>query len=172
MEQKRSAVREGLLLGAIGYAAVVAFFAFFDLLAGRGAVFTLNLMGRVVLRGERDPSILQLPIPADVGAMMGYNFLHLAVALAVGLFVAWVVSRVERKPALGVPAVALLVAGYLVTISAVRALTLGVAPLLPFWSIVIANTLVALAGIAYLWQAHPGLLERVRAAGLRRGAGG
>lgn len=172
MEQKSGMVREGMLLGLVGYAAVAAFFAFFDLLAGRGPIFTLDLMGKVVFRGARDPAILQLPMSADVGAMVAYNFLHLGLALMVGLFVAWLVARVEERPERGVIAVVLLMAGYLVTISAVRALTLGLGPLLPFWSIVIANTLVALGGIAFLWHRHPGLWARMSAAGHRTAQSG
>jgi len=160
MTAKRGVVREGFLLGVIGYAAVAMFYAFLDVLAGRGATFTLNLMGQVVFRGARDSAILQLPIPADIGAMVMYNFLHLAISLIVGLFVAWLVSRVEQRPELGVPALAVLVAGYLVTVSGVRALTESVAPLVPFWSVVVANSLVALGGGAYLWWAHPAIRGR------------
>lgn len=171
MRSRGDVVREGIILGIIGYMAVAIFYAFLDLLAGRGATFTLNLMGQVVFRGARDPAILQLPIPSDVGAMVMYNFLHLGVALAVGCFVAWLVSQVEERPELGIPVLGLLLAGYLVTISAIRAITQTVAPLLPFWSIVVANSLVALGGCVYLWWAHPKLRTRDREISDRRAAG-
>jgi membrane-bound metal-dependent hydrolase YbcI (DUF457 family) len=162
MGRKRSVAREGILLGLIGYGAVAVFYALFDLLASRGAVFTLNLLGKVLFRGARDPAILQFPISTDIRAMVAYNFLHLFVALAVGLFVAWLVARVEERPSLGPPVLALLVSGFVATIVLVRFLTQEVGPLLPFWSIMIANTLVALGGGTFLWYAHPGLWSRAR----------
>jgi len=157
-------VREGLVVGLIGYAAVAVFFTVFDLLAGRGPVFTLNVLGRVVFRGARDPAILQLPIPADVTAMVMYNFFHLSVALAVGVFAAWLVGRVEAKPERGLLALMVILAGYVATVLAVARLSRGIEPLLPFWTIVVVNTLAAIGGGAYLWHAHPGLWTRARRA--------
>ena len=162
MDRAGRVLREGLMLGAIGSVAVAGFYSFLDLLAGRGPVFTLNLLGQVVFRGIRDPAVLQLPVSTDADAMVSLSLLHLGVGLGVGLLVSWLVHRVEERPRLAVPVGAVLVAGYLVTISGVRAYTLDVAPLLPFWSIVVANTLVALGGAVYLWSAHPGLLGRTR----------
>ena len=92
MARHQSAVREGLFLGVMGYAAVAAFYTILDLLAGRDPLFTLNLLGKIVFRGARDPSILQLPLAPDTGAMVAYNFLHLGVALAVGFLVAWLIG--------------------------------------------------------------------------------
>ncbi|MDH5590021.1 MAG: hypothetical protein OEZ65_07855 [Gemmatimonadota bacterium] len=156
------AVREGVTVGLIGYAAVAAFYTLFDLLAGRGLVFTLNLLGKVVFRGVRDPAILQLPIPADVGAMVAYNFVHLVAALAVGLFVAWMVARVEDRPERGMVVSLVMLGGYVITVWAASRLTVDVAPLLPVWTIVTVNTLAAVGGAVFLWRAHPGLWGRVR----------
>lgn len=162
MARSGRTIREGVAVGLIGYAAVAAFFTFFDLLAGRGPVFTLNILGRVVFRGARDPSILRLPVPADVGAMVLYNFLHLAAALAVGLFVAWLLTRVEEDPKRGALAAVVILGGYVTTVAAVGWLSRVVAPLIPFWTIVVVNTLAAVGGALYLWRAHPGLWARVR----------
>ncbi|MDH3224822.1 MAG: hypothetical protein OEO23_13970 [Gemmatimonadota bacterium] len=164
MARTGSVVRQGLIVGLIGYGAVAAFYTLFDVLAARGAGFTLGLMGKVVFRGARDPALLQLPPVPDLAAMIAYNFLHLAVSLAVGLFVAGLVARVEDKPRLGYPVLFLLAAGYLITIFGVGALVEGFTPLVPWWTLVLVNTLAAAAGAAYLARAHPGLFERVRAA--------
>lgn len=154
-------VREGLVVGLIGYASVAAFFTLFDVLAGRGPTFTLNLLGKVVFRGARDPSILTLPIPADATAMVLYNFFHLFVALAVGSFVAWLVARVEAEPRRGRVAAAVVLGGYAVTVAAVGWLSRGIAPLVPFWTVVVVNTLAAVGGGLFLWRAHPGLWGRI-----------
>ena len=154
-------VREGVVVGLIGYAAVAAFFTLFDLLGGRGWVFTLNLLGQVLFRGVRDPAVLQLPMPPDVGAMVLYNFLHLFAALAVGLFVAWLVALVEERPGRGGVAMGVVVAGYVVTVAAVTWLSRGITPLLPVWTVVVVNTLAALGGGVYLWRRHPELWSRL-----------
>jgi hypothetical protein len=158
-------VREGVYVGLIGYAAVAVFYAFFDLLAGRGAVFTLNLLGKFFFRGVRDPAVLTLPIAPDVGAMVAYNFVHLVAALGVGLFVAWLVSRVEERPSAGVPVLLVMAVGYVLTVLTVDRLSHTVGALLPLWSIVVVNTLAALGGGVFLWRAHPGLWGRVTGGG-------
>jgi hypothetical protein len=157
-------MREGLIVGVIGYGAVAVFYTLFDLLAGRGWVFTLDLLGKVLFRGVRDPAVLQLPMQPDLGAMFVYNLLHLAISLAVGLFVAGLVARAERRPRIGYSMLLVLVAGYLITVAAIAVLARDIAPLLPLWSIVIVNTLAAIGGGLFLWHAHPDLWRRVRRA--------
>jgi len=164
MPRSVSPVREGVVVGLIGFVAVALFYMLFDLLAGQGFLFTLNLLGKVLFRGVRDPAILQLPIARDVGAMAAYNFLHLAVSLAVGLFVAWLVDLVEENPGRGRSVLLVMVGGYLATVAALAVFARGIA-LLPLWSIVSVNTLAALGGGLYLWRAHPALWTRIREAG-------
>jgi len=162
MARSGSPVREGVVVGLIGFAAVASFYTLFDLLAGQGFGFTLNLMGEVVFRGVRDPAVLQLPMPLDPGAMVAYNFLHLFVSLAVGLFVAWLVDLVEENPGRGAAVALIMGAGYAATVGAVALFARDVAPLLPLWSVVTVNTLAAVGGGIYLWRRHPGLWRRVR----------
>ncbi|HKJ02782.1 MAG TPA: hypothetical protein VJ997_10015 [Longimicrobiales bacterium] len=158
-------VREGIVVGLVGFAAVAVFYTLFDLLAGQAFGFTLNLMGKVVVRGVRDPAILVLPIPPDRVAMATYNLLHLVVSLGVGLFVAWLVDLVEENPARGWAALTVMVVGYVATVAAVGLFARDVAPLLPLWTVVTVNTLAAVGGGIYLWTAHPGLWRRVRGGG-------
>lgn len=162
MARTGNTLREGLVVGLIGYAAVAVFYAAFDVLAGRGAVFTLNLLGKVMFRGVRDPAILQLPIAPDVAGMVMYNFVHLLVALSVGLFVAWLMAKAEERPKIMVPVLGVAVAGYIVTVVAVAFLTQWISLLLPLWTIVTVNSLAALGGGAFLWRAHPGLWVRAK----------
>lgn len=118
---------------------VAVFFTVFDLLAARGPAFTLNLLGKMVFSGVRDPAILLLPIAPDMVAMVAYNFLHLFPSLTVGLFVAWLMARGEDRPRLGFPVFIVLVAGYLVTIVGITMFAGDVAQLLPWWTIVTGN---------------------------------
>ncbi len=58
-------VRDGLVVGVIAYVAVAAFYAIFDVLAARGSLYTLDLLGKAVFRGLRDPSVLETPMQPD-----------------------------------------------------------------------------------------------------------
>lgn len=162
MAQARAYIREGLIVGAVGYVVVAAFFTVFDLLAGRGVAFTLNLLGKMVFRGIRDPAILQLPIAPDMAAMAAYNFLHLVLSLVVGTLVAWLATQVDERPALRFPVLGVLVAGYVATIALVTIFVGEASQLLPWWTIVTVNTLAALSGGAYLLRAHPTLPGSLR----------
>ena len=154
-------IREGLVVGFIAYLAVAAFYASFDILAARGSFYTLNLLGKAVFRGLRDPAVLQLPIPPDLGAMARYNALHLVVSLAIGLFVTGLASQAERRPAQAHYAGLTIVAGFFVTILGVGLLTTPIRPVLPWWSIVVANSLAVLPAGLYLIRKHPGILRRL-----------
>lgn len=154
-------LREGLVVGFVAYAAVAVFYAAFDLLAARGALYTVNLLGQAVFRGIRDPAVIQLPVPLDTGAIFTYNALHLFVSLAIGVIVVQLVARAERKPAQGRLMLAVIVAGFVVTILAVGFLTRSIRPVLPWWSIVVANALAVLLAASYLLRRHPGIWRRL-----------
>lgn len=156
MLQQR-AVRDGLTVGVIAYAAVAAFYALFDLLASRGALYTVDLLGRATFRGERDASILQLPIERDWGAILAYNGVHLFVSLLIGLVVAGLVAWAERHPSQAGAVLAIIVLGFVATILAVGGLTGSMRPMLPWWSIVAANSLAVLLAALYFVRRHPGI---------------
>ena len=48
MATMRRTIRDGLIVGLIAYASVAAFYAVFDLLAARGALYTVDLLGKSV----------------------------------------------------------------------------------------------------------------------------
>jgi len=157
----RRTIRDGLIVGLIAYASVAAFYAVFDLLAARGALYTVDLLGKSVFRGLRDRAILGLPIELDVSAIAWYNALHLLVSLAIGLIVTGLVAYSERHPSRGPVVLLVIVAGFVVTIVAVGLLTSPIRPLLPWWSIVAANALAVLLAGTYLTRRRPGVWGRV-----------
>lgn len=157
MPVERQPVREGLAIGLIAFAAVAVFYALFDLLAARGGLYTVGLLGRAVVRGERDPSILLLPIPPDWTAILGYSAIHLVLSLAIGVVVAALIARAERNPTERRAILLVIVAGFVVTILAVGLLTTPMRAMLPWWSIVVANSLAVLLAASYLLRRHPGL---------------
>jgi len=163
MSSDRSVVRDGVTVGLIAYAAVAAFYAAFDLLAARGLLHTVDLLGKAVFRGLRDPAVLQLPIEPDMGAIFWYNGLHLVMSLLIGMVVVRLIVQAEWHPEQARVVLAILIGGFVVTVVAVGALTAPIRPLLPWWSIVVANLIaVAVAG-TYLVRRRPGVTSRLLA---------
>ena len=159
MPAHRGVAQDGVIVGLIGYSAVAVFYSLFDLLASRGALYTVDLLGKALFRGLRDPSVLQFPVEPDTGAVFLYNALHLAIALLIGLVVVSLVKHAEDNPARRAGVFFVLVAGFLVTILAVGYLTEPVRPLLPYWSIVVANVAAVVLGAAYLLNRRRGLWQ-------------
>lgn len=152
-----SVVREGLVLGLIASASVALFYGAFDLLAARGPLYTVNVLGRSIFGTLRHPSSLMLPLALDQGAILLYSLLHLGLSLGIGLVVATLVSKAERHPSRAPFMLALIVAGFVVTVLVVGALSAPIRGVLPWWSIVVANGLsVVLAG-SWLLNRHPHL---------------
>ena len=165
MTQSNRIVREGIIVGFVGFAAVALFYAAFDFLAARGFLFTVNLLGEAVFFGLRDPSVLGTPIAVHLSAVLLYTALHLGMALLIGIFVSWLTAHLEGPPSEVRLAALLIVAGFLVTIFGIGMVSSPIKTLLPWWSVVLANALaVAVAG-AYLLRRHPGLGRRLLAFG-------
>lgn len=154
-------LREGVVVGFIAYVAVAGFYALFDLLAARGSLYTLDLLGKAVFRGLRDPAVLQLPLEPDRGAMLLYNSLHLVISLVIGLIVTWLAAQAERRPEHAQLAGIMIVTGFFITILAVGLLTAPIRPLLPWWSMVVANALAVLLAGWYLIKRHPAVWRRL-----------
>ena len=134
-------IREGLIVGGIAYIAVAAFYGVFDLLAARGVLFSVDLLGKAVFQGLRDPAVLGLPIQPDLAAIVQYNALHLAVSLGIGLTVTGLIGHSERHPTRARVVSLIIMSGFVVTVVAVGWLTASIRALVPWWSIVMANGL-------------------------------
>lgn len=161
MSSTRRTIRDGLVVGLIGYASVAVFYSIFDLLASRGALYTVDLLGKAVFRGLRDPGVLLLPMQPDVTAILLYNAMHLVIALVIGLVVVALVAQSEAHPSRRTLVLFTIVAGFVVTVFAVGVLTAAMRPVLPWWSIVVANAFATLLAGWYLLHRHPGLWHRM-----------
>jgi len=157
MAREIKVVNEGLLVGLVAYASVAVFYAVFDLLAARGPLYTVNLLGRAVFTGERDPSVLQFPMSLDLTAIFLYNAMHLILSLVIGLIVVRLVAQAEGHPSQARAVLFTIVAGFVVTILAVGMLTEPMRALLPWWSIVVANVVAVWVAGSYLLRVHPGI---------------
>jgi hypothetical protein len=159
MQPRIRVARDGVVIGLIAYAAVALFYFVFDQLAARGPLYTVNLLGRALFRGLRDPAVLLLPVQLDLAAIALYNALHLVLSLAIGLTVVALAARAERVAAQAPTMLFVIAAGFFVTIVGVGYLTEAVRPVLPWWSIVTANTLSVLLAGTYMLRRHPHLLQ-------------
>ena len=161
MNEERRTIRDGVIVGLIGYAAVALFYSAFDFLASRGTLYTVNLLGKAVFRGLRDPSVLMFPMDLDTGAILRYNVLHLVVALIIGVAATALIAMAERNPSRRGIIRLLIVFGFVITVAIVATLTTPIRPLLPMWSIVAANALAMVLAGAYLVWRRPGLWNRL-----------
>ena len=154
-------VREGMVVGLIAYASVAMFYSAFDLLASRGTLYTVNILGMALFRGLRDPAVRQLPIALDVTAIFWYNGFHLLASLAIGLIVTSLVEHAERHPSQVHLVLLTIVAGFVLTVLGIGFLTSPMRPVLPWWSIVLANGLATVLAGWYLVRRRPGLPGRL-----------
>jgi hypothetical protein len=168
MTEARSTTRIGIIVGLIGYAAVALFYTLFDLLAARGSLFTVDLLGKTMFRGLRDPSILQFPVERDFSAIFSYNAFHLVVALAVGLFVTYLARAASKSASMRSIAQVVIVGGFFLTVAAVGYLSAPIRAVLPWWSIVVANALAALLAGIFLVRKQPELRSLVPGPGSGR----
>jgi hypothetical protein len=150
MVQHSRSIRDGLVVGFIAYLTVAAFYSIFDFLAARGSLYTVNLLGRAVFRGLRDPAVLQYPVQLDTTAIFLYNGVHFVASLAIGLTVMALVAHAERHPPRAGAILGVIIAGFVATIAVVGWLSVPIRPVLPWWSIVLANSLAVLAAAVYV----------------------
>jgi len=154
-------LRDGVIVGLIAYATVAVFYSAFDMLANRGMLFTVNLLGQALFRGLRDPSVLQFPMTVDTQAVFWYNAVHFVLSLAIGLFVLALVETAERRPARAGLMAGAIATGFAVTVAVIGHLTEPMRALLPWWSIVVANGAATACAAAYLLARRPGLWRRM-----------
>ena len=154
-------MRDGVVVGVIAYAAVAVFYGIFDFLASREALYTVNLLGRAVFRGLRDRTVLQLPVGLDLTAIFLYNGLHLVLSILIGIVVVQLVGHAQRNPPRAWLMLLLIVSGFVVTILGVGWLTRPIRPVLPWWSIVAANSSAVVLAATFLIHKRPGVLGSV-----------
>ncbi len=163
MVQLNRTTRDALVIGIIGFCSVAVFYAIFDLLAARGALYTVDLLGKALFRGLRDPAVLALPMDLDLRVIFWYSAVHLFVSILVGFVVASLLEHSERKPSQARFIFGIIVSGFVVTIVAVSMLTTSIRLLLPWWSIVAANAFAVLMAGSYLLRRRPDIQRMLSA---------
>ena len=86
-------VREGVVAGLIGAAAVAVLILIFDIASG-APLQSPAILGSAILKGIRDPNL----VTVSAGPVLGYTILHGLGFIAVGLVAAFLVASAEREP--------------------------------------------------------------------------
>jgi len=154
-------IREGLITGLIAYVAVAVFYLLFDLVAARGALFTVNRIGYLMVNGSAGVAADGTAVPLDAVAVIGYSAVHLAASLLIGILVCRLVHEAELQPTLAQVALLFIVAGFAGTIAGVGILSVPIRDVLPWWSIMTANALAVLVAGLVLIKRHPEFLGRM-----------
>jgi hypothetical protein len=145
-------VREGIVAGLIGAAAVAILILVFDV-AGGAPLQSPAILGSAILKGIRDPNL----VTVSAGPIVGYTIVHGLGFIAVGLIAAFLVASAEREPAM-VMALLIFFAAFEVFFLALIAFwALPVLGVLAWWEILAGNLVASAAMLYYFHRRHPGL---------------
>jgi hypothetical protein len=156
METRRRMLREGVVAGFIGYAAIALFYAALTWLMRGSVLTTARFLGGWLVTPEAAARVPLAPV-------LAFNALHLVVLVLAGLAVSWLVYETERHPDAWFLAFFGGVVGLVIAEVVFLVLTPG-PTMLPWWSVLAANALAALGMGGYLARSHRRLLRRLEAA--------
>jgi len=159
MNGEHRILREGVVAGALGAAAVAVWFAILDAVSGRP--FHTPLMLGASLATFFGGDGLGHPIPI----VLGYTLVHFAAFIIAGLIASSVVNNAENEPSLLIGFVGLFIVfevawyGWAAILS--RSPRFGN---LAWYAVMAGNLVAAVSMGVYLWRAHPTLARRFNAA--------
>lgn len=151
-------LRQGLVVGLIGAAAVALWFLVVDVVA-REAFWTPGALGSALLAGARSPEEVRITL----GTVLGYSALHVAAFLLVGVVASGLVEQAERFPPLVFALLLLFVVFEVFFVGIAALMGAWVLEEIAWWSVMAGNLLAAAAMGSYLWKVHPILREELRA---------
>lgn len=150
---RHTIVKEGLVAGLLGAAAVAVWFLLIDVVAGR-ILFTPAALGSVVMHGARDVAGVQTTF-LTVGV---YTLFHIVAFILTGVVAAALATEAEDIEAPVVfGAVMLFVTFEAFFIGLVAIIAQWLFAVIPWWSIFVANLIAAVVMGVYLWRHHPRL---------------
>ncbi|HEU5041464.1 MAG TPA: hypothetical protein VFT84_11610 [Gemmatimonadales bacterium] len=155
-ERPHSILAEGTDVGVIGGLVVAVWFLVLDLLAGR-PLMTPSLLGQVVLFGDSTPE------PTVIfGAVLVYTAFHFLVFALIGMGLVAMVHWGIENPVVRYALLPLFLVFEVMFYGLIEVLSERTQELFPFWTVIIANTLAALAMGAFLWRRHPAFRTQIR----------
>lgn len=154
-------LREGIVAGLLGAAAVAVWFFLVDLVLGR-VFFTPAALGSAVFYGANEVGLVQV----TAATVLGYTAIHVVAFLVTGLVFAAVVGQADRHPPVLLALALLFVTFETLAIGVITIIAQWLLDIVPWWTIAVGNLIAAGVMGVYLWKRHPGLardLDRAEA---------
>lgn len=157
IEQHETVGEEGTWIGLIGAGVVALWFLVRDLIAGH-PLRTPSVLGQVLLMGKATPNVDQL----DFTGIILYTAAHVFVFLLLGMALARLIRWSVRNHVVRYALLQVFLAFELFFCVVLLVFREETRSLFPLSSVLIANTLAAIAIGFYLWRHHPDLRESIR----------
>jgi hypothetical protein len=156
-DRPHSVPGEGTDVGIIGGLAVALWFLLLDTIAGH-PLQTPSLLGQVILFREPNPDTGQVVL----GAFLLYTAVHFLVFALIGMGLVALVHWGIQNSVVRYALLPVFLVFEVLFYGLVEVLSEGTNELFPFWAVVTANTLAAIAMGLYLWVRHPTLRSSIR----------
>ena len=149
---ERQVLREGLVAGLIGAAAVAAWFFLVDLVEGR-ALYTPAALGSALFMGASGPDEVQ----TGAAVIFGYTIVHVGAFLITGVVAAALIAEAEKDPPVLLGLALLFVTFEVLMLGVIAIVASWLLETIDWWTILVANLIAAGAMGLYLWRRHPRL---------------
>ena len=147
-ENNHNWLGEGSTVGVIGAVTVAGWFLILDLIAGQ-PFHTPSVLGQVVLFGRQTPSAAPLP-----EAIALYSFVHFAAFIGFGVLITQMVHLAVREPVFRFLLFITFVIFEVFFYGFTYIFFAGTRGIFPWWSMLAANTLAAIAMGIYVYLRH------------------
>jgi hypothetical protein len=152
MAREGRIVREGVVAGLIGAAAVAVLILVFDI-AGGAPLQSPAILGSLIIKGVRDPTL----VTVSAGTVVGYTIVHGLGFVVVGLIAAALVAAAERERAMVLALLIFFAAFEVFFLALVAFWALPVLGVLAWWEILAGNLVASAAMLYYFHRRHPEL---------------
>jgi hypothetical protein len=156
-DTRHSVVAEGTDTGILGGLVVAAWFLVLDTLAGH-PIQTPSLLGQVVIFGDSTPDTSHIVF----GAVVLYTAFHFIVFVLLGMGLVALVHWGTDNSVVRYAFVPVFLVFEVMFYGLLEVLSERTSELFPFWAVVSANTLAAVAMGLYLWRRHPDLRQSIK----------
>jgi hypothetical protein len=156
MAAERRIVREGVIAGLIGAAAVAILILVFDIASG-APLQSPAILGSAILKGIRDPNLATV----SAGTVVGYTIIHGLGFIVVGLIASYLVASAEREPAMVLALLIFFAAFEVFFLALIAFWALPVLGVLAWWEILAGNLVAAAAMLYYFHRCHPELARNL-----------
>jgi hypothetical protein len=156
-DRSLSAGDEGTYAGVIGASVVAIWFLILDLLQGQ-ALRTPSVLGQVLLFGDSTPELQTV----NFAAVVAYTAVHFGAFLLLGIGLVRLVRWAARESVVRYALLQVFLVFEVLFYGLLMLASETTRALFPFWTVLIANTLAALAMGIYLWRMHPEFRQLIR----------